>query len=134
VSVSNGGSSEDLKKLQEENKKLRYRNLHLLRALDEIDGGSPSKAKSASHVLNFFCLASQYELEVLQCKFVAALTGCSLNVQVVSETERTSKEMKTKNPLGVFPFIESESGPISGLLSVCKHICRLTGKLQQDND
>ena len=45
-----------------------------------------------------------------------------------------SKEMKALNPMGKYPFIETSSGAICGVLPVCKYFCRQAKKLLGSGD
>jgi len=126
--LSSGGSGaggatvakEDHDKLEAENKKLRYRIKHLLRALD---GGSskPSMPAMKLHVAEG---STDSAVNV-----AAALCGASLEVIVVDEATRTSKAHAKINPTGRLPLLELEEGTISGVSTICKHLFRVSKRL-----
>ena len=64
--------------------------------------------------------------EVRQCQFVAAITGFSLQIEQV---DPNSKETKSANPSGLFPCVQTDTGAVSGVLAICKYMCRKSNKL-----
>jgi hypothetical protein len=96
-----GASSEQVKKLEEENKKLKYRIVHLLRALDDMEG----KTTHAHGSLKLVAQGGLTNLEVQQCKLVALLNGFKFELVQATEELIASKEFKAQNPLGIFPYV-----------------------------
>ena len=83
-------SNSDYDKLVAENKKLAYRIKHLTRALDERDGGYAGKKSGGS--MKLYTTSGKFSSVVQQCQIVAELTGFGLDVQIVDEATRSSKE------------------------------------------
>ena len=79
-SICNSGqdsaSSEEVKKLRDENKKLKYRITHLLRALDEKDGIVSAQSGS----VKLYTVTGSTDLSMQQIKLVAKATGFNLDV------------------------------------------------------
>ena len=121
---SGGGSSDELEKVKSENKKLKYRITHLLRALDGDSGDAGGSFKLYTNEV--------HSISVNQCQITAALCGTSLKIVVVDDEMRTSKEHKALNPTGKYPLLESENGSLAGVGPICKFICKSSKKLLGD--
>ena len=52
---------------------------------------------------------------------MALFTGTPLNLVIA---DASSKEIKNKNPTGIFPFIEQGEDVVADILPICKHLCR----------
>jgi len=124
---SNLVSKEDHDKLVAENKKLAYRIKHLTKALDAQDGGYAGKKSSG--VMKLYTLSGCFTTVVQQCQIVAELTGSSLDVSIVDEATRSSKEHQKLNPLGKYPLLETKEGVIAGTLPICKYLCNVSKQL-----
>lgn len=111
--------------LAAENKKLKYRIKHLLRALD----GDSGAASGPSCSLSIPAGESATSLAVLQCLFVGKLTGFNLKV---TEVDTEAKEVKTKNPLGKYPLLETKDGCLAGVVPIVKYMARVSKKLLGD--
>jgi len=110
--------------LQAENKKLKYRIVHLKAALDEQDGGYQAQAAGGSYKL--YTTVAHCNL-VNQCQVVAALSGNTVEVVVLDEETRTSKAHMKANPQGRYPLLEGPDGTLAGVNAICKHFSRSTG-------
>lgn len=147
VSANGGGSGaggvskEDYDKVVAENKKLKCRVGHLLRALDEIDGGYQGGAAAAGGAKGGKAI-KLYTLPLGDSTNYASLVQvvCQLTGQQVNWVEATaeivgSKDMKKLNPAGIYPVAEVEEGvAICGFAAICKHLARSAGKLLGSND
>ena len=118
-------SKEAHDKLEAENKKLKYRIKHLLRAMDGDSGSSSGPSFNLSIPEG----ESTTSLAVLQCLFVGKLTGFNLKVNQV-DTE--AKEVKTMNPLGKYPLLETKDGALAGVVAIVKYMARVSKKLLGD--
>jgi len=116
----------EYEKLEAENKKLKYRIKHLLRALDGDSGSSSGPSVSLAIPAG----ASATSPAVLQCLFVGKLTGFNLSV---IEVDTESKEVKTKNPLGKYPLLETKDGCLAGVVPIVKYMARVSKKLLGDS-
>jgi len=111
--LSNGGSGaggatvskEDYDKLEAENRKLKYRITHLLRALDETDGGAPGGGTSAMPAMKMFVQEGVASGHTNMVSVVAALLGAHIDVEVIDEETRTSKAHAKINPTGRLPLL-----------------------------
>ena len=72
---------------------------------------------------------SATSLAVLQCLFVGKLTGFNLKV---TEVDTEAKEVKTKNPLGKYPLLETKDGCLAGVVPIVKYMARVSKKLLGD--
>lgn len=57
---------------------------------------------------------------------VAKAAGKTLEVKVLSATDRTEKELKTKNPLDRYPMLECPEGVLFDTLAICKYLSQGT--------
>lgn len=127
----NGGGSggdvskEKYDKVCEENKKLKYRIKHLVRALDEKDGGSGAAFK-------LYTVDGPNSIQVNQCQITAAFTGSKLQIVQVDDGMRASKEHKALNPTGNYPLLETDQGSLVGVVAICKYLCKQSKKLLGD--
>ena len=119
---SGGGSSDELEKTKSENKKLKYRITHLLRALDGDAGSS----------LKLYTTEGHHSISVNQCQITAALCGSNLTIVLVDDEMISSKEHKALNPTGKYPLLETENGSLSGVVPICKFLCKSSKKLLGD--
>ena len=55
--------------------------------------------------------------------------GCKFEFELVEDEQLQSKELKAKNPTGMFPMLETSEGTICGAIPVCKFMCRQAKKL-----
>lgn len=122
---SGGGSSDELDKVKSENKKLKYRITHLLRALGGDDG-------STSGGFKLYTTEGYHSISVNQCQITAALCGSSLQIILVDDDMRTSKEHKALNPTGKYPLLETENGSLAGVVPICKFLGKSSKKLVGD--
>ena len=53
---------------------------------------------------------------------VAKQSGKQLEVQILTEGERASKEFKQKNPLDRYPMLEVPEGILFDTLAICKFL------------
>jgi glutathione S-transferase len=44
-----------------------------------------------------------------------------------------SKDFKAKNPIGMYPMLETDEGNICGAVPICKYICRQSNQLYAGN-
>lgn len=121
-----GASNVEASKLEAENKKLQYRIIHLLRALDEKDG----KVSRTSQSFKVYT-DSQDSLNVVQV--VADLVGANLDVEVVSEETRKSKEFLKLNPANRYPLLKVDTGVITGTWPIAKYISNKSKQLVGQN-
>lgn len=136
-------SMEQHKKVVADNKKLKYRVAHLLRALEEQDGGAPSggsgAAKAGAAVAGAagggdvgmkLCITSgSNALMTNLCQIVSILTGTTLNFHFVTEEEMSSKEHIKANPIGTYPCLMVNEGTLSGVKAICKYLVKTSKKL-----
>ena len=121
-------SQEDFDKVVAENKKLKYRIVHLLRALNGDSGASSTSGGSYKLYTN----EGRNSVNVNQCQIAAAICGATLNVVVVDDATRNSKEHKALNPTGVYPLLETKEGTLAGIVPICKFLCKQSNKLLGD--
>ena len=122
---SGGGSNDELEKVKNENKKLKYRITHLLRTLNGDSG-------SAGGSFKLYTTEGHHSISVNQCQITAALCGSSLQIVVVDDAMRTSKEHKALNPSGKYPLLETDKGSLAGVMPICKYLCKASKKLLGD--
>jgi glutathione S-transferase len=58
---------------------------------------------------------------------VARQTGKQIEVRLLTEAERFSKEFKQKNPFDRYPVLEAEEGVLYDTLAICKYLANGTG-------
>ena len=119
--------AEKYQKVADENKKLKYRIKHLLRALEDQEGGS--SAKSVSGAYKIFTDKKSFDLGVSQTRIVGALCGHQVELVFLSEEEVNSKDMKTQNPSGQFPFIETPKGALFGSVAISLFFAEQANKM-----
>lgn len=122
---SGGGSNEVLDKVKSENKKLKFRIKHLLRALDGDSGSTGGSFK-------LYTTEGRHSIGVNQCRITAALCGSALKIVVVDDAMRNSKEHKALNPTGKYPLFETQNGSLAGVVPICKFLCKSSKKLLGD--
>ena len=122
---SGAGSSADLVKVQAENKKLKYRIVHLLKALN---GDSPSAGES----YKLYTTEGHHSINVNQCQITAALCGASLEFILVDDDMKVTKEHKALNPTGKYPLLETKEGSLAGVVTICKFLCKQSKKFLGD--
>jgi glutathione S-transferase len=59
--------------------------------------------------------------------------GVSLDIVVLNDETRVSKEQKAKNPTGKYPLLESKEGTLAGIVPIAKYLCKKSKKLLGDN-
>lgn len=111
----------DYDALAAENKKLKYRITHLLRALDQVDGGV---APESGPAMKLYTTSALFSNLVNQVQLTAALAGSTLEVVVIDEETRTSKPHQKLNPTGRYPLLETQDGTLAGVGAICKFIAR----------
>ena len=119
-------SKEEFEKVQAENKKLKYRVKHLLRALDAQEGGSSGSGGE------FTLYTIEDSVQLNQIKVVASFVGVSLKIVNLDEEQRSSKEHKNKNPTGKYPLLETKEGTLSGVIPITKFLAKKSSKLLGD--
>lgn len=122
---SGGASNDELEKVKSENKKLKYRITHLLRALNGDSGKTGGSFK-------LYTTEGHHSISVNQCQVTAALCGSSLQIVQVDDAMRASKEHKALNPSGTYPLLETDKGSLTGVVPICKYLCKSSKKLLGD--